>query len=163
MSLFGELDAAEISSNPFKIDAGEYESEITAAEYRTDRDGRRQLYLKYTITDTNSEFKGESQGHFFPLVDADMTHEKLEMMPLEERQKIRKDNANVKRTLCGNPGHKNQPGLGVDPDDLNQPDWNPASLLGTPVIMCINNFGTNNQGTGIRWVNVIQDPSDTDS
>jgi hypothetical protein len=60
----------------------------------------------------------------------------------------------IKRTLCGNDGNDKQKGLGVDPDDLNDEKWDPATLVGTKVILAVNNYGPTNEGVAVKWVNL---------
>ncbi len=154
MSLFGKLDAANIPTNSFFVAAGDYSATVTVGEYRNKRDGNgRQLHIEYQITDPESEYLDSKVGQFFDLVDADMTAETFELLPADEKKKIRKTNSAIKRTLCGNPGRDDQPGLGVTEDDLNDPEWDPKSLVGTDVDLTIYNFGPNNDGVGVRYVN----------
>lgn len=153
MSIFGQLDAAAIPSNPFHVGAGEYTAEVTKAEYSTSRAGNRQLHIEYTITSEESEFLDQRLNHYFQLVDADMTEEAFALLSVEDRARIRKTNSKIKQTLCGNDANHSQNGLGVDPDDLNDPNWNPAVLVGTKVDIAVTNGGTNNEYVNIKWVN----------
>ena len=162
MGLFGDLDAAAVNSNPFFVAQDDYEAVVSKAEYRVSRDGQRQLYIEYTITDVNSEYQGQKLQKYFPLVAEDMNEQKMALLPPNEKKEIQKNNAALKRALCGNEGSANQPGLGVNPDDLNSDDWKPESLINTPVIVAVQNYGPNNQGVAVKWANVIQDPSDLD-
>lgn len=156
MSIFGKLDAATIPTNPFHIEKGEYLAEITKAEFKTNRDNQRQLFIEYTITDTDSQYVDSKASQFFTLVDADMTAEMFELLPAEEKKNIRRANATLKRTLCGHSNNAAQKGLGVNPDDLNDENWNPAVLLGTKVMMAINN-GTTGEYVNVRWANIISE------
>ena len=153
MSLFGKLDAELISTNPFKVDKGEYEATVVEARYNTNKNDVRQLVIQYEITNEDSEFKGNKVAHYLDLVDSDMTQEKLEMMPADEKKKIRMSLAKLKKTLCGNEGNVNHKGLGVDINDLNE-DWNPEILVGTAVRLGINTNGKNNEYTNVQWVNL---------
>lgn len=152
MSIFGQLDAANIPANPYFIEAGDYFAEVTKAEIKKNRDGQRQIAITYTIRDENSQYNKSSVTQYFNLVDSDMTAEKLALLPAEEQQKIRKTNAALKRTLCGNAAVENQHGLGVNIDDLNDPSWDPAVVVGTFVNIGIANYGTD--GVNVRWVNL---------
>lgn len=154
MSIFGELDAAQVSTNPYFIEGGEYAAEVIEAKYKENRDGVRQLYIQYILTDTDSEYVGQKPSHFFNLVADDMTAEKFALLPAEEKKKIRLAMATLKKTLCGSDGNANHKGLGVPVDDLNDKDWNPAVLVGTKVMLGIANGGTNNEYVNIRWVNL---------
>jgi hypothetical protein len=154
MSIFGKLDAAAVSTNPFWIEAGDYSAEVVDARYKTNRDNVKQLYIQYVITDENSEFLDQKPSHFFNLVDPDMTAEALALLPADEKKKIRMSMANLKKTLCGNEGNSNQKGLGVAIDDLNDENWNPETLKGTKVMIGIGNGGSSNEFVNIRWVNL---------
>jgi hypothetical protein len=149
MSIFGKLDAAVISTNPFKIDEGDYDGEIVDAEFGTARDGEtRQLMIEYTITTEESSFKGQNVKEFFSLVPEDFDNASMAMLPPSEQQKIRQNLANLKKRLCGH-SEKNK-GLGVDEDDLNSSDWNPVVLKGLQVRLGIHN-GRDGQYTNVKY------------
>jgi hypothetical protein len=149
MSIFGKLDAAVISTNPFKIDEGDYDGEIVDAEFGTGRDGEtRQLVIEYTITTEESSFEGQTVKEFFPLVPEDFDNSSMAMLPPSEQQKIRQNLANLKKRLCGY-SEKNK-GLGINEDDLNSADWNPVVLKGLPVRLGINN-GRDGQYTNVKY------------
>lgn len=154
MSIFGKLDAANIPTNPFFVEKGDYPAEVSDAKYQTNRDEVRQLKIEYTITDDTSEYDGKKVSHFFNLVDPEMTTEMFELLPADEKKKLRMNMANLKRTLCGNDGNDNHKGLGVSPDDLNEEGWNPQVVIGTKVTIGISNYGANNEGVNIKWVNL---------
>lgn len=154
MSIFGQLDAANIPTNPFFIEAGDYEAEVTKALFKNNRDGQKQLVIEYTITDDASEFDGKTVSQYFTLVDPDMTAEQFALLPAAEKQKISRTNSAIKRTLCGNNANEAQKGLGVDPEDLNSPTWTPEFLVGTKVNIGISNYGAENEGVNLKWVNL---------
>lgn len=156
MSIFGKLDAQNIPTNPFFVEKGEYSGEVTKAEFRNLKDGGRRLYLEYTINDENSQYFDSKAPHFFDLVDSEMTEEAFTLLPAEEQKKIRRNLSNLKRTLCGNDANEKQKGLGVNPDDLNDPNWDPAILLGTKINFAIVNYGPTNEGVAVRWVNLAE-------
>jgi hypothetical protein len=151
MSIFGKLDAANIPTNPFWVGAGEYTAEVTDAKYKVNRDDEKQLVIEYTIDDETSEFVDSRVAQFFTLINPDMTKEDLELLPPEEKKNIRRSIAALKRTLCGT--DKNQ-GLGIEPDDLNDPEWDPAVLKGSKVNIGVVNYGSSNEGVSVRWVNL---------
>jgi len=155
MSLFGQLDAANIPSNPFFVAEGIYEAEVTKGEYSTSKTGNRQLHIEYTINNEDSQYLDSKLHHYFTLVDADMTAEKFALLPTEEQQKLRKSNSKIKQVLCGNDANSTQNGLGVDPEDLNDKNWDPKSLLGIPVEISVANNGEKNEYTNIKWVNKV--------
>lgn len=153
MSIFGNLDAANIPTNPFYVEAGTYSAQVSKAEYSTNRDGVRQLRIEYIIDDEDSEYLDSRVTQYFNLVAADLTQEAFELLPIEEKRRIRKNLASLKRTLCGNDGNENQPGLGLGYEELNDPNWNPAVLKGLKVNLAVSNYGIDNQGVNVRWVN----------
>ena len=152
MSIFGELDAANIPSNPFFVEKGDYSAEVVDAQFRDNRDGQRQLVIEYMINDEASQFYESKVKQYFTLVDASMNQEKLELLPADEQKAIRRSNSALKRTLCGNPTNSSQKGLGVAVNDLNSKDWDPAILKGTKVNIGVSNYGTD--GVNVRWVNL---------
>ncbi len=153
MGIFGQLDAAAIPSNAFFIKQGEYPAEVTLAEFQTNKDDERMLVIEYTINDESSEFDGQKQRQRFVLIDSAMTQEMFEELSGEEKKTLRNRMTNLKRTLCGNGSFSK--GLGVDINDLNDPEWNPSVLMGLQVIMAIKNFGAENTGTSINYVNIV--------
>lgn len=154
MSIFGKLDAANIPTNPYYIAEGEYQAEVTDAGYKTNRDGNRQLFIEYTITDENSEFHNKKASQYFTLPDADMDQEALDLLPPDEKKSILRTISAVKRTLSGNEMSQRQKGLGVDPEMLNDDNWDPSSLKGTKIDIGITNYGEKKEGVNIRWVNI---------
>jgi hypothetical protein len=157
MSIFGKLDAAAIPTNPFFVEEGEYTAEVTAASFKDNRDGQKQLHIEYTIADEESQFYNSKVKQFFTLVDPELTLEAFQLLPAEEQRNIRRTNSTIKRTLCGNDGNEKQKGLGVSPDDLNDSNWNPAVLIGTKVNLAVNNYGSGKEGVAVRWVNIISE------
>jgi len=159
MSIFGQLDAANIHTNAFYIEAGEYSATVTKAYYKKNvRDGeeQRQLVIEYTIDDEDSQYLDSKAYHYFNLVDPDMTAEKFALLPSEDQVKIRRSNSALKRTLCGDDNNSDKRGLGVPVDDVNDENWNPEVLVGTKVDMAISNYGANNEGVNIKWVNLTK-------
>jgi hypothetical protein len=156
MSIFGQLDAANIKTNPLFIEQGEYVAEVTKAEFRKRAsDDARQLYFQYTITQEESKYNGKRASQFFTLVSSDMTAEMLAELPVDEQEKIEKSNSALKRTLSGTSGFANQKGLGLAEEDLNNPEWTPESLIGTKIILTISNYGID--GVNVRSVNIIEE------
>lgn len=151
MSIFGKLDAENIPANPFYIEKGEYSAEVTAAKYKTDREGKRQLTIEFTINDESSQFLDSKAVKYFDLVDPEMTAEKFALLPAEEQKTLRRNLSALKNMLCGNGRNK---GLGISIDDLNDDSWDPEVLVGTKVDMAISNYGPNNDGVNVRWANI---------
>ena len=152
MSIFGEMDAENIKSNPYFVEAGDYSAEVSDAKFQTTKDGQRQIVIEYMISETNSQYYESRVKQFFNLVPADMTNEKIALLPSDEQKAIRRSNSALKRTLCGNPANSSQKGLGVPASDLNDKNWDPAVLKGTKVNIGVNNYGSD--GVNVRWVNL---------
>lgn len=157
MSIFGQLDAANIPTNPFLIAKGTYEAQVVAAKFQENRDNVRQLYIQYEITTADSEYAGRKAAKIYNLVDADLTEKEFSVLPADDKKKIMIMITSLKKDLCGNEANVSQKGLGVSPDDLNDPNWNPATLVGTKVMLGITNYGTNDQGVNVRWVNLLEE------
>lgn|SRR5512138_398605 len=151
MSIFGKIDAESVSSNPFKVDRGIYPGEVTKFEFRTTSNGNRQLFLETVIEDSESEFDGERVNKTYFLPDDDMDAEKLETLPSDERRRVKKNMATIKKDLCGEPGNITRRGLGIDPNDLNDPNWSPSPVVGSKVIFGVNNYKEN---SNIAWINL---------
>jgi hypothetical protein len=153
MSIFGKLDAAKIPASPYFIEAGEYSAVVNKAEYRNNRDGDRQLFIEYLISDEDSLFHNKRVGVFFALVDPDLTEEDFTLLPTAEQATIHRNITNLKRAMCG---YGNNKGLGVTVEDLNSDDWDPAVLKGLAVNLAINNWGADNQGVNVKWANLVE-------
>lgn len=153
MGIFGKLDAAAVKTNPFFIEEGTYEAEVTKAEYKINRDGAKQLVLQYTIDESESAFNGKTASQYFTLPDENLDAETFLLLPPDERAKTDKVLSSLKRTLCGNAANQTQRGLGVSEDDLNEDDWDPKSLVGTRINLGISNWGA--EGVNIKFVNII--------
>ena len=152
MGIFAKLDAASIPTNPFFIEKGEYDAEVTNAQFKDNRDGERQLFLEYTIDDETSQYNGSRAQHYFDLPDPEMTSETLALLPPDEQKNIRRSISSMKKTLCGNGRNK---GLGVSADDLNEDEWSPEVLKGLKVNLAISNYGTD--GVNVQWVNLREE------
>jgi hypothetical protein len=156
MGVFGKLDAAAIVTNPFFVKKGTYGAEVTAAKFQENKDGQKQLYIQYEITDEDSEYFGNKVNKIYSIVDSNMTAEDLAKLPPDEQKKIRNNLASLKRDLCGSDSNTSQKGLGVDIEDLDDENWDPAVLVSTKVVIGVVNYGANNEGVNIRWVNVSE-------
>ncbi len=155
MGIFGRLDAATIPSNPFKIDEGVYSATITNAQYRDNQTKNvRQLIIEFTIDDEDSSFLDYKAPMYFDLVDSEMTAEMFELLPATEKQKIQRALASLKKTLCGDGRHK---GLAIDENDLNDPDWDPKSLINLKTTIGISNYGPNKENFNVRWANIREE------
>jgi hypothetical protein len=160
MSIFGKMDAANIPTNPYFIEAGEYHSEVTKAFFKDGRnkdgDATRQLVLEFTIKDEDSQYNGRKQPAYYNLVDPNMTQEDYELLPAKEKASIQRELSKLKRDLCGNENNSSQKGLGVDIEDLNDDSWKPETLIGTEVTLALSNWGPTNEGVNIKWVNLAE-------
>ncbi len=150
MSIFGKMDAAKVKTNPYYVEAGDYFGEIVEADIRTKRDSDdRYLYIQFEILDEESAFKGSKPTLRQDLPAADLTEEVMASLPADDQAKIRRDMTTVKNILCGN---NRFPGLGIDPEDLNDPDWHPKVLKGLKVNFTVRNFGED--GVQISYANI---------
>lgn len=156
MSIFGKLDAANVKANPNFVEAGDYLAQVTDARINVSADERRQLIIQYTIDDAESMFLDKKVTKMYFLPDPDLDEKALMLLPKDERESIIKNISKMKRDLCGNPVNKRQKGLGVDPEILNSPEWDPKSLIGLKVVIHVTNFGTTNEGVNIQWVNLAE-------
>lgn len=154
MSIFGQIDVATIKTNQYFIEAGEYSAEVTKAYFKENRNGQKQLVITYTINNEDSVYLDKPVSQYFTLPDPNLTAESFELLPVDEKKKIQGTLSSMKRTLCGNAANARQKGLGVNPDDLNDPEWNPETLVGTKVDLSIGNYG--DEGVSIRWVNLSE-------
>lgn len=153
IGIFGKLDSDTIPDNPFFVAEGEYRAIVTDAFFQTNKKGKNQFVIVYTISDEDSEFFNQEVRDWFdhyPDIDDD-TFEKLSGA---EKQAIRRSLSAIKRRLCGTPG-SNRRGLGVDPTDLDE-DWDPKSLKSIEVDVAVVNSGSDNEYSNVRWANVIE-------
>jgi hypothetical protein len=150
LSIFGKLDAESISSNPFKVDDGIYEGEVTKFEFRETRTGQRQIFLRVVIKEEESMFDGQGVDKTYWLPDADMDQEMLNSLPDDEKKRTLQNMATVKKDLCGEEGNTRRQGLAIDPNDLNDPDWDPKFMVGTPVMIGVKVYKDKSQ---IQWIN----------
>ena len=153
MSIFGKLDAAKIPASPYFVEQGEYSAEVNKAEYRKNRDGDRQLFIEYVITNEDSLFNNRRVGVFFTLVDPEMGEADFLTLPPADQATIHRNITNLKRALCG---YGNNKGLGVTVEDLNDDNWDPAILKGLKVDLAISNYGADNQGVNVKWANLSE-------
>lgn len=156
MSIFGALDAAKIPTNPFYIEAGVYEAEVTNAFYKNNKDDEKQLVIEYTITDEESSFLDSKTSQYFTLVPENMTEKDVAMLPAEDQRKLRRTLSALKKTLCGNENNPRMKGLGVPIEDLDE-DWQPETLIGTKIVLQISNYGPTNEGVNIKSVNLREE------
>lgn len=154
MSIFGQIDAATIKTNPYFIEAGEYSAEVTKAYFKDNKDKQRQLVIEYTINNEDSMYLDKRVSQYFTLPDPNMTAEDFALLPADDKKKLQGTLSSMKRTLCGNSAKASQKGLGVNVDDLNDKNWDPAIVVGTKVDISISNFG--DEGVNIRWVNLSE-------
>lgn len=156
MNIFAKLDAETIPSNPFHVKEGEYSAEVTQGKFQVNKDEKKQLVIEYTIN-SNSDgsdtiYQDKKLKHIYTLPDADLDEEKLALLPVEEQKRIMQVISSMKKTLCGSGGRNK--GLGVNPSDLNDEDWNPETLVGTKVVIGVRNYGEDNNGVSVQWVNL---------
>ena len=153
MSLFGELDAAEISTNPFYVEAGEYSGKIVEAKHTEDRDGNPRFQIRYVITDEMSDYHGKTLMDSFKLFPG-MTSELLATLPPAEKKEVRDALGALKRRLCGQENVEDDKGLGVLEEELNDEEWDPKTLVDMEVELAVVNSADNTRSF-VRWARKV--------
>lgn len=151
MGIFGQLDSDSIPDNPFYVAEGEYRAQITDAFFQTNKKGKQQFVIVYTISDTESEYFNQEVRDWFDHFP-DLSRDDYENLSGAEKQAVRRSLSAIKRRLCGTPGTSRR-GLGVDAADLDA-DWDPKSLKGIEVDVAVVNSGSDNEYSNVRWANV---------
>ncbi len=123
MGLFGNIDASEIPEDPFHVDDGTYLSVLTEIKaVQRNSDGQHGLAFKYTITEEDSDFEGNTLNdwkNYYPdLSEDDLT------------QDVKKDLARLKQRL-------NQ--LGVPEEDMDEFLENFDQYIGTEYYVSVKN------------------------
>lgn len=158
MGIFAKLDAANVKTNPFFVEEGDYSAEVVDAKIATTSTGQRQLVITYQINNEDSMYLDKKVNKFYFLPDPDLDEETLSLLPADEQTKILNTLSSLKRDLCGNSANPRQKGLGVDEDVLNSDNWDPKTLIGTKVDIGINNYAirgaSTKEGVNVKWVNL---------
>lgn len=117
MGLFGDVDAEEISDDPFFVGAGTYETVVTEANIIQPKDDTKKpgLAVKFQITDEDTEFHGLNVS----------TWNTVYLEPLTEDEKR---DATVKRNLSFLKARLGD--LGISEEDMDTLDENLDSLVG---------------------------------
>jgi len=145
--LFGELDAEEVSDDPFYVAADTYRCVLTDASRVTEEDEYDFLSFRWTIEDDDSEYEGNTISdrlNVWPDVAAeDLTADQ------------KKDNARCKQRLTQ---------MGLTPMQMNVllEDENLADLVGLEAyVKVVNNEGKgDNEGrtfTNVRKVTLLDE------
>lgn len=123
MGLFGNIDANEIPEDPFHVDDGTYLcvlTEVKAVERSSD--GQHGLAFKWTITEEDSEFEGNTLNdwkNYYPeLTEEDLTPE------------IKKDLSRLKQRLTQ---------IGVPEEDMDSFNENFSDYVGTEAYVTVRN------------------------
>lgn len=123
MGLFGDVDAADIPEDPFHVDDGTYLSVLTEvkAVVRTS-DGQHGLAFKWTITEEDSEFEGNTLNdwkNYYPeLTEKDLTSD------------IKKDLSRLKQRLTQ---------IGVPEEEMGRFNENFDDYIGTEAYVTVKN------------------------
>lgn len=123
MGLFGDIDASEIPEDPFHVDDGTYLSvltEVKAVERKSD--GQHGLAFKWTITEEDSEFEGNTLNdwkNYYP----DLTEEDL-------TSDIKKDLSRLKQRLTQ---------IGVPEEDMDKFNETFSDYVGTEAYVTVKN------------------------
>lgn len=123
MGLFGNIDANEIPEDPFHVDDGTYLSVLTEVKVvQRSSDGQNGLAFKWTITEEDSEFEGNTLNdwkNFYPeLTEEDLTPD------------IKKDLSRLKQRLTQ---------IGVPEEDMDSFNENFSDYIGTEAYVTVRN------------------------
>jgi hypothetical protein len=89
MSLFGDIDAADIPENPFYVAPGTYECVLTEANIVAKKDGSGVgLSLKWVIDDEDSDYKGQNLSDWFN-VYPELTAEEMTQPQKQDLSRLR--------------------------------------------------------------------------
>ena len=143
--LFGELDAGEVSDNPFYVAPDVYNCTLIELNRVEKKDGTGEgLSFKWQIEDEDSDFNGSTISEWINIYP-DATAETL-------TQNMRRDNARLKQRLT-------QMGLSIeDMNELIDDEANMYKLVGTVAFVDVveqrdKNYNENNKVyTNIRKV-----------
>lgn len=123
MGLFGDIDANDIPEDPFHVDNGTYLSTLTEIKAVTrNSDGQPGLAFKWTITEEDSEFEGNTLNdwkNYYPdLTQDDLTND------------IKKDLSRLKQRLTQ---------IGVPEEDMDKFLENVEDYIGTEAYITVRN------------------------
>jgi hypothetical protein len=123
MGLFGDIDAHDIPEDPFHVDDGTYLSVLTEvkAVERTS-DGQHGLAFKWTITEEDSEFEGNTLNdwkNYYP----DLTEDEL-------TPEIKKDLSRLKQRLTQ---------IGVPEEEMDKFNETFSDYVGTEAYVTVKN------------------------
>jgi hypothetical protein len=123
MGLFGDIDVHDIPEDPFHVNDGTYLSVLTEvkAVIRTS-DGQHGLAFKWTITEEDSEFEGNTlqdwKNYYPELTEDDVTPD------------IKKDMSRLKQRLTQ---------IGVPEEDMGAFVENTSDYVGTEAYVTVRN------------------------
>lgn len=123
MGLFGDIDAHEIPEDPFHVDDGTYLCVLTEIKaVKRNSDGQDGLAFKWTITEEDSEFEGNTLNdwkNFYPeLTEEDLTSD------------IKKDLSRLKQRLTQ---------IGVPEEDMDKFIESFSDYVGTEAYVTVRN------------------------
>lgn len=140
VSLFGNLDAAQVNDDPFYIEPNTYKAICIDAVVKEGNDGSNALILKWQIDEPSSDYHEKSLTDYFTLVDQDAAWEDLDG---KQKDKVKF----LKRRL--------RRGFGISESEINS--VKPSDLIGKEAYLQIvegeGKKGTVNEGkkfTNIR-------------
>lgn len=136
MGIFGDLDAKEISDDPFNPADGTYHGVISKCETKVSKKGNLGLYITYKVTEGPEEGKEVLEFKLIPEPKGQPTKEELQQASW------------LKQRLLS---------LGVDEDDLNTVEN--EDLLNREVVFTVEKRG---EYTNVTKVMVPVMRSDTD-
>jgi len=140
VSLFGNLDAAEVNDDPFYIEPNTYKAVCVDAVVKETTDGSNALILKWQIDEPASDYHEKNLTDYFTLVDQNAVWEDLDG---KQKDKVKF----LKRRL--------RRGFGISESEINS--VKPSDLIGREAFLQIvegqGKKGTANEGktfTNIR-------------
>ena len=140
MGIFGDLDLDTVASDPFKVEDGTYEADVTGATVgETAKGDKIGLTIKYTITDGDSPMFGRSitEWQHIPQPSGEPTPQELRSASFLKSRLI---------------------SLGVPENEMNS--MQPEDLLGISVVVTVREKDGYTNIT--RLILADQDPTDFD-
>jgi len=139
MGLFGQLDADEVSDNPFYVAPDDYECVLAEAEIVDKKDGSGQgLSFKWVIEDEDSDYQGSQVSDWLNIYP-EITREDM-------TAKIRQDLARLKKRL-------GEMGLTPAEQDILLEDENLENLIGMTAVLSVTE-SKNKQDPTIVYTNI---------
>lgn len=139
MSLFGDLDASEVSDDPFYVAPDTYLCILSEAAIVDTKTGGKGLSLKWVIEDEDSDYVGNNISDWHNIYSAE--DEQSGEIPIAN---IKRSRANMKKRLID---------LGLSEDEMNTIHENLDDLVGiTAYVTTVETPDKNDPDK--KWVNI---------